>query len=139
MDVVEGGTGSYNETCVECDVDGTEEISIKVEESIDIKEEVSIKVEGSIDIKEEVSIKVEGSIDIKEEVSIKVEESVDIKEEIPEAVSFPPIKTEHEVRLGVCERWFAPHAYCPRKEIVKLHLTISCFVLCFGCHISLEI
>jgi hypothetical protein len=58
MDVVEGGTGSYSETGVTCDVDGTEEVSIKVEESIDIKEEVSIKVEESIDIKEEVSIKV---------------------------------------------------------------------------------
>jgi len=39
-----------------------------------------------------------------EEVSIKVEEAIDIKDEIPEAISFPPIKTEHEVRLcGVCE------------------------------------
>jgi hypothetical protein len=57
-----------------CDVDGTEEFSIDVEEAIDIKEEVSIKVE----------------------------ESTDVKSEIPEAL-FPPIKTEHEVRLwGVC-------------------------------------
>jgi hypothetical protein len=39
-----------------------------------------------------------------EEVSIKVEEAIDIKNEIPEAILFPPIKTEHEVRLqGVCE------------------------------------
>jgi hypothetical protein len=38
-----------------------------------------------------------------EEVSIKVE-AIDIKDEIPEATSFPPIMTEHEVRLwGVCE------------------------------------
>jgi len=59
----EGGTGSCIETCVECDVDGTEEVSIKVDEAIDIKNE------------------------------------------IPEAIIFPPIKTEHEVRLcgvGVC-------------------------------------
>jgi hypothetical protein len=59
---VEGGTGSGSETCVTCDVDGTEEISIKVQETIDIKDE------------------------------------------IPEAISFPPIKSEPEVRLrGVCE------------------------------------
>ena len=59
MDFVEGETGSCRETC---DVDGTEEVNIKVEEAIDIKDE------------------------------------------IPEAASFPPIKTEHEVRLrGVCE------------------------------------
>jgi hypothetical protein len=59
---VEGGTGSDIETCVKFDVDGTEEVSIKVEETIDIKDE------------------------------------------IPEAKSFPPIKTELEVRLqGVCE------------------------------------
>jgi len=38
------------------------------------------------------------------EVSIKVEEAVDIKDETPEAITFPSIKTEHEVRLwGVCE------------------------------------
>ena len=58
-------------TCVMSDVDGTEDVSIKVEEAIDIKEEVSIKVEDAIDI----------------------------KDEIPEAIAFPPIKNEHEVRL----------------------------------------
>jgi hypothetical protein len=63
MRFVEGETGSCNETYVTFDVDGTEEVSIKVEEAIDIKDE------------------------------------------IPEATSFPPIKTEHEVRLhGVCVR-----------------------------------
>jgi hypothetical protein len=36
------------------------------------------------------------------EVSIKVEEAIDIKDEIPEAISFPPIKTEHEVMLLGC-------------------------------------
>jgi len=79
MGFVEGETGSCSETCLMCDVDGNEEVSIKVEEAIDIKEEVSIKVE----------------------------EAVDIKDEIPEALTFPPIKTEQEVRLwGVCVRWW---------------------------------
>ncbi len=77
MGFVEGETGSCSEMCVECDVVGTEEVSIKVEEA----EEVSIKVEEA------------------EEVSIKVEETIDIKDEMPEAVSFPTIKTENEVRL----------------------------------------
>ena len=54
---VEGGTGSCSETCITCDVGGTEEVSIKVEDAIDIKDEM------------------------------------------PEAISFPPIKTENEVRL----------------------------------------
>ena len=62
MCCVEGETGSCIETCVMCDVDGTEEVSIKVEEAIDVKDE------------------------------------------IPEALIFPPIKTEQEVRLSVlCE------------------------------------
>ena len=85
MGFVEGGTGSWNETGVECDVDGTEEVSTKVEEASDIKEEVSIKVEGGIDV----------------------------KDEIPEARSFPTIKTEQEVRLWVlcvCEL-VAAHAF----------------------------
>ena len=100
---VEGETGCYSERCVMSDIE-TEEISIKVEDARDIKEEVSIKVEDAIDIKEEVSIKVEDAIDIKEEVSFKVEEAIDIKDEIPEAISFSPMNTEHEVRLwGVCE------------------------------------
>ena len=68
---VEGETGSWTEAGVECDVDGTEEFSTKVEEALDIKEEVSIKVE----------------------------DATDIKDEILEAISFPTIKTEQEVRL----------------------------------------
>jgi len=85
MGFVEIETGSCTETCVTCDVDGTEEVSIKVEESIDIKEEVSIKVE----------------------------EAIDVKDEIPEAVTYPPIKTECEVRLqGVCDV-VAAHAFRP--------------------------
>jgi len=39
MGFVEGETGSCNETRVKCDVDGTEEVSIKVEEAIDINDE----------------------------------------------------------------------------------------------------
>jgi len=47
-----------------------------------------------------------------EEVSIKVE-AVDVKDEIPQAIIFPPIKTEQEVRLlGVCEV-VAAHAFRP--------------------------
>jgi len=73
---VEGETGSWNETDVECDVDGTEEVSTKVEEALDVKEEVCIKVEGSIDI----------------------------KDEIPEAMTLQTFETEQEVRLWVvCE------------------------------------
>jgi len=34
-----------------------------------------------------------------EEFSIKVEETIDIKDEIPEAVSVPLIKIEHEVSM----------------------------------------
>ena len=65
MCFVEGGTGSCSETCVTCDVDGTEEVGIKIEDDIDIKDEM------------------------------------------PEAKTFPPIKTEHEVRvLCVCVRWW---------------------------------
>ena len=90
MGFVEGETGSWTETGVECDVDGSEEVSTKVEETLDIKEEVSIKVEETLDIKEEVSIKVEAAIDI--------------KEEIPESMTLQTVKTEQEVRLwGVCE------------------------------------
>jgi len=59
MGFVEGGTSSCSDTCVECNVDGTEDVSINAEEAIVIKDE------------------------------------------IPEAIIFPPIKTEHEVRLWV--------------------------------------
>jgi hypothetical protein len=40
MDFVEGGTVSDNETFVEFNVDGTEEVRIKVEEAIGIKDEI---------------------------------------------------------------------------------------------------
>jgi hypothetical protein len=52
MCFVEGETGSWTETGVECDVDGTEEVSTKVEKALDIKEEVSFKVEDGIDVKD---------------------------------------------------------------------------------------
>jgi len=71
MDFLEGETDSCSETFVTCHVDGFEGVNIKTEEAIDIKEEGSIKVE----------------------------EAIDIKDEFPEATSFPPIRTEHEVRL----------------------------------------
>jgi len=91
MGFVEGETGSCSETCVMCDVDGTEDVSIKVEDAIDIKEEVNIKVEGAIDI----------------------------KDEIPEAVSFPPFETEREVRLwGLCEV-LAAHAVRPFIDTIR--------------------
>ncbi len=40
MGFVDDETGSCSETCVTCDVDGTEEVSINVEEDIDIKNEM---------------------------------------------------------------------------------------------------
>jgi hypothetical protein len=67
---VGGETGYCSETGVTGGVGGTGEGSDGLEEGIYIKEE-----------------------------SIKVEEAVDVKEELPEAIVFPPIKTEHEVRL----------------------------------------
>ena len=77
---VQGETGYYSETCVTCDGDGTEEGGIKAIESIYIKEEFGINVE---------------------------EETVDINDEIQEAIPFPPVTTEHEVRLrGVCVSWW---------------------------------
>ena len=57
MGCVEGETGSCSEMCVKCAVDGTEEVTIKVEEELDIKDE------------------------------------------IPELITSPSIKTEHEVRF----------------------------------------
>ena len=79
---VEGGTVSCSETCVTCGVDGTEE------------------------------------------VTITVEEATDIKDKMPEAVKFPSIKTESEVRLGgVCEvlAALAFRPFIAAEEIVKLH------------------
>jgi phytoene dehydrogenase-like protein len=105
MGFVEGETGSCNETVVTCDVDGTEEIDIKVEEAVDVKEEVIIKVEEEIDT---------------------------IKDEIPEALIFPPIKTEQEVRLLVlCVSWWQLMLLghlLPQKE--NCENTFNRFLLC---------
>ena len=114
MCCVEGETGPCNETVVTCDVDGTEE-----------------------------NIKVEEAVDIKEEVSIKVEETVDIKDEIPEALIFPPIKTEQEVRLWVlCMSWWQLMLLghlLPQKG--NCEITFNCSLLCviLWCHIHFEI
>jgi hypothetical protein len=92
MGFVEGETVYCSETCVKCDVDGTEEVSIKVEETIDIKEET------------------------------------------PEAIIFPPIKTEQEVRLcGVCVVVVvAVHAswaiFCHKK--INSEITLNYILLC---------
>ena len=45
-----------------------------------------------------------------EEDSIKVEEATDTSGEIPEPISFPPIKTEPEVKLWVFCEVVAAHA-----------------------------
>jgi hypothetical protein len=42
---------------------------------------------------------VTGGVGGTEEIHIKVEEAIDIKDEIPDDTTFPPIKTEQEVRL----------------------------------------
>jgi hypothetical protein len=64
------------------------------------------------------------------------EGAIVIKDEIPEAISFPPIKTENEVRLcGVCEV-VADHDFGPfiAPKILKLLSFIPCFLLYFECH-----
>ncbi len=99
FDFVEGETGSCSETGVMFDVDGTEEVSINVEEVIDIMNEM------------------------------------------PEAIKFPPIKTENEVSLWVLCAVVAANNFRPfisAEEIVKLHLTIFCCVSYFGstCHLK---
>ena len=65
------------------------------------------------------------------DVSINVEEAVDIKDEIPEAITFPPIKTELEVSLwGVCEV-VAAHAFKPFiSPKIYCGITLQCFLLC---------
>jgi hypothetical protein len=83
---VEGETGYCSETCIMCDVGGTGEVSIDIEDPLDIKEEVSIKVE----------------------------ETIDIKEETLEAIIFPPMKTDNEVRLNyfiLCCIFWVPYTF----------------------------
>ena len=48
MGFVEGAAGSFSDTCVTCDVDGTEEVSIKVEETINIKDEIPEETEHEV-------------------------------------------------------------------------------------------
>ena len=112
---VEGETGSCIETCVTCDVDGAEEFSIKVEEAIDIKEEVSIKVE----------------------------EAIDVKHEIPEALIFPPTKTEQEVRLWVlcvrCWQLMLLGLLLPQKENCEIAINYFLFLSYCGCHVHFDI
>ena len=102
MCFVDGETGSCSETCVTCDVDGTEEVSIQVEGVIDIKDE------------------------------------------IPEAISFPPIKTENEVRLwGICEV-VAAHDIRPfiaplKKGICEITFIYSLFFVILWVHLPFEI
>jgi hypothetical protein len=85
MCFVEGETGSCSDLCVTSVVDGTEEVSINVEDAIVVKEEVSIKVEDAIDI----------------------------KDEVPEAITFPSIKTELEVRIQGVREMVAGYAFRP--------------------------
>ena len=56
MDSVEGETGSCSETCVMCDADGTEEVSIKVEEATDTRGEIP-KAETFPEIKTEPEVR----------------------------------------------------------------------------------
>ena len=80
-------------------------------------------------------------VDGTEEIS-NVEDVIDIKDEMPEAITFPPIKTENEVRLrNECEvaAALAFRPFIAAEEIVKLHLTISSFILYCRCHIPFEI
>ena len=56
IDVADGETASYSEKGVTCvDDDGTERVSIKVEDGVDIKKGFCINVEEAIDIKDEIS------------------------------------------------------------------------------------
>ena len=56
---VEGGTGSCSEKCITCDVGGTEEVSIKVEDTIDIKDEIPEAI-TSPPIKTENEVRLQG-------------------------------------------------------------------------------
>jgi len=74
------------------------------------------------------------------EVSTEDEDAIDVMDETPEAISFPTIKNEQEVRLwGLCEV-VAAHAFRPfiAQKLNCEIMPVSCFVLCFGCHISLK-
>ena len=104
---VEGETGACNEAGVVFDVGGNDEFIVEEEEAMHIKEEVSFKVEDDIEV----------------------------KEETPEAISFPTVKTEQEVRLwGVCEvapsqafrPFIAPKGNCENTVIYFLLCVMFC-------------
>jgi hypothetical protein len=95
-------------TCVTSTLNGNQVTGIEAERVTDLKEEdqepttipqrwnpritcVLWKVKLA-PIARRVTCDVDGT----EEVSINVEEAIDIKDEIPEAITFPPIKSEHE-------------------------------------------
>ena len=98
MGLIKGEPDSGSEACVTALDDGSEEFSLEVEEA-DINDY---------------------------ETKIKVEELVDIKEENPEAIIFPPIKTEPEVSVwGLCVRqqqFMLPRPFtATKRELLKLH------------------
>jgi hypothetical protein len=89
MGFVEGETDSCSETCVPFDVDGTVEVSIKVEDAIYVKDE------------------------------------------IPETISFSPINTEHEVRIGGACEMVAAYAFRPFIAPTKsCEIALNYFLLC---------
>jgi hypothetical protein len=53
---VGGGTGCCIETGVECDVDGTDEVSIKIEVAIDIKDGIPEAITSPIKTEHEVRL-----------------------------------------------------------------------------------
>jgi hypothetical protein len=86
--------------------------------------------------------RVKCDVDGTEEISIKGD-AIDIKDEIPEAITLASVKTENTIRLQGLFEVVATHAFRPfittRKEILKLHLSLSCFVLYCVVHTSFEI
>jgi len=75
-------------------------------------------------------------VDGSEEVGFKVEEAIDIKDEIPEAISFPSIKTEHEVRLWVFCEVVAAHAFRPFIDMIRKlrnYTQLLCVILWMPC------
>jgi len=55
IDFEEDGTGSCSETCVKCDVDGTEKIFIK-QEAIDIEDDIPEVITSSVNPELEVRL-----------------------------------------------------------------------------------
>jgi len=102
MGLIKDEPDSGSESCVTTLDNGTEEGNRKVEDSL-------IKVK-------ECEIKFDESDREVEAADIKVEELIDIKEENPEAIKFPPIKTEPEVSV-----W----GLCVRQQLFMLHRTFT--------------